>query len=348
MAVPFDLDRMALKGQPVSLIPNVMQTLNARDSVVNTLAGQFAVSDSGSLAFAPGGIFADEENSLVWVDQKGAERPITSARYEYLMPHLSPDGQRIVFRSARRLWIYDLARGTASPVTSADEGYPAFPIWSTDGKRVAFNWTRSFVPNLYWQAADGSSSVERLTSSDFWQAPESWSPDGGILAFTESSWEGGADILLLDLRSRRVRPFLNSAFLETDPSFSPDGRWLAYVSNESGQSEIYVRGFPGPGGKWRISSEGGRRPVWARDGRELFYSWGDQLWVADVQTGSNFSAGPPRLLLERPGWVFGDVSLDGQRFLMVKLGERKPSPVTELILVQNWFEELKRLVPTGK
>jgi serine/threonine-protein kinase len=163
------------------------------------------------------------------------------------------------------------------------------------------------------------------------------------------------DLFLLDLRSRRAEPFLNSRFGETFPEFSPDGRWLAYCSDESGREEVYVRPFPGPGGRWQISHEGGTENVWARDGKQVFYRWGDgQVWVVDIRTDEGFSVSKPRLLFDNPIHFSGrpirtfDVSPDGQRFLMVKMDERKPQPVTELILVQNWFEELKRLVPTRK
>ena len=156
------------------------------------------------------------------------------------------------------------------------------------------------------------------------------------------------------MRSRRIAPFLASQSGEEFPEFSPDGRWLAYASDESGRPEIYVRPFPGPGGRWQISQQGGVGPLWARNGKQLFYRSGDQVWGVDVQTGPAFSAGKPRLLFEQPGFLCGnpicgwDLSLDGQRFLMVKVDERKPAPVTELILVQNWFEELRRLGPNGK
>jgi serine/threonine-protein kinase len=347
MVVPFDPDRLVLSGEPVLVIPDVMQALKTGDSGTNTGAGQFSISDSGWLAFAPGGISPEEENSLVWLDRKGVEQPITSFRCKYVFPHLSPDGQRILYQSGSRLWVYDIDRGTASPLTS--EGWLGHAIWAPDGKRVTFNWMKWWMPNIYWLPADGSSPPERLTTSDFYQELGSWSPDGRTLAFAESSLESNFDILLLDLPSRRVRPFLSSAFIEADPAFSPDGRWLAYDGDESGRWEVYLRAFPGAGSKWQISNEGGYYPMWARNGRQLFYRWKDQVWIVDVQTGTTFSAGKPRLLLEQPGYgMFFDVSPDGQRLLMVKLDERKPQPVTEMILVQNWFEELKRLCAAGK
>jgi Tol biopolymer transport system component len=249
-------------------------------------------------------------------------------------------------------WVYDLNRGTAALITG--EGKTIFVSWTPDGKRVAFNWRSDGQFNLYWRPADGSQPMERLTTSDYRQDPGSFSPDGATLAFVEFRPETGLDILLLDLRSRRVTTFLNSRAWEGYPEFSPDGRWLAYVSDESGRAEVYVQPFPGPGGKWLISQEGGTEPLWARNGTQLFYRRDDQVWVVDVRTGTGFTPGKPRLLFKAPGFTWGwpvrawDISQDGQRFLMVKQEERKSQPVTEMILVQNWFEELKRLCPTGK
>jgi Tol biopolymer transport system component len=217
---------------------------------------------------------------------------------------------------------------------------------------VVFGWWKSGQPNLYWQLADGSQPMERLTTSENWQSPVSFCPDGTTLLFEESRPDIRSEINLLDLRPRRVTPFLKSKAYQESPQVSPDGRWIAYRSDESGRGEVYVRTFPGPGGKWQVSSEGGVEPIWARNGRRLFYRSTDrqQVWVVDVQTEGGFSPGKPRLLFKAPGLgAFGlDISLDGRHFLMEKDQERKPQPVTELILVQNWFEELKRLAPTGK
>jgi Tol biopolymer transport system component len=359
MVVPFDLERHEVTGQPVPAIANVMQALNVSASVYNTAAGQFSISDSGWLVYAEGGILPDRQNSLVWVDHKGGAEPIASFKAPFFAPRLSPDGQRIAYTTLGReqpLWVYDLNRGTASRLT--DEGRTSFVTWTPDGKRVVFDWSKTGAPNLYWQPADGSSAMERLMTSDYWQFPGSWSPDGTTLAFVEWPQLNIGDVLLLDLRSRRITPFLNSRADERYPEFSPDGRWMAYASDESGRWEVYVRPFPGPGGKWLISQEGGMAPLWARDGKQLFYKsgpWGhEKVWVVDVRTDGGFSASKPRLLFNAPGLGSGnpirtwDLSLDGQRFLMVKIEEAKSTPVTEMVLVMNWFEELKRLAPTNR
>ena len=162
------------------------------------------------------------------------------------------------------------------------------------------------------------------------------------------------DIAMLDVHSGRVTPFLNSQSDEKYPEFSPDGRWIAYVSSESGRYEVYVRPFPSSGMKLPVSTDGGMMPLWARNGKQLFYRWQDQVWAVDVRTEGGFSTSKPRLLFKISASDYDavgrtyDLSLDGLRFLMVKREDRKPTPVTEMIIIQNWFEELKRLVPTGK
>ncbi|MGA2260704.1 MAG: protein kinase [Acidobacteriota bacterium] len=355
MAVRFDLAGLNVIGQPFPLVENVMQAFSIFLEN-NTGAGQFGISDTGSLIYAAGGIVPDPNNSLVWVDQRGREQPVTLLQKPFFAPRLSPDGQRIAYGTYRReyqVWVYDLIRGTNSRLTG--EGWAIHPIWTPDGKRLLFSWEKSLEANLFWQPYDGSSPMERLTTSEYTHYPGSWSSDGKMVALVEEHRDtGDDDIAVLEVRSGRVTPFLNSQFNEMDPEFSPDGRWIAYSSDESNRFEVYVRPFPGPGMKHPVSSEGGVEPLWARNGKQLFYRWRNQVWVADVQTDGGFSTSKPRLLFEKPGYLYGDpirtydLSFDGQRFLMVKLEQRKPTPVTEMILVQNWFEELKQKVPTAK
>jgi serine/threonine protein kinase/Tol biopolymer transport system component len=360
MVVPFDPDKLQVTGQAVPALAKVSQALNTTNSGLDTGAGQFCISTSGSLVYASGGIVPDQENTLVWVDYRGKAEPIASFKAPFYAPRLSPDGQRIAYSRLgmeSHIWVYDLNRATATKLTS--EGMSQFAAWTPDGRRMVFDWVNTGVPNIYWQAVDGSSSMERLTQGEYHHWPGSWSPDGETLAFVQDHPDSGVDILFLSMRDRRITPFLNSPFNEEYPEFSPDGRWIAYGSDESGRLEVYVQPFPGPGGKWQISNEGGAEPLWSRNGKQLFYRQPyyrreNQVFVVDVQTGSGFSATKPRLLFEQSGYSgmapirTWDISPDGQRFLMVKQEERKPQPVTELILVQNWFEELKRLAPTGK
>jgi Tol biopolymer transport system component len=354
MAVRFDPVRLEVVGQPVALVENVMQAFSLRIGL-NTGAGQFGVSETGCLLYAAGGVVPDLKNSLVWVDYKGTEQPVMDLQYPFWAPRLSPDGRKIAYAtygSERQIWVYDLSTGTNSRLT--DAGWAEFPIWTPDNKRILFSWLKSGVPNLFWQPCDGSSPMERLTTSEYMQEAGSWSPDGKTAALVEIHQDTGEDIAVLDVGSGRVTPFLNSPFDEQFPEISPDGRWIAYTSDESKRNEVYVQPFPGPGMKYPVSAEGGDQPLWARDSKQLFYRWEDQVWVVDVRTNGGFATGKPRLVFERPGYYSSgpirsyDMSLDSQRFLMIKLDQRKPTPVTEMILVQNWLEELKRLVPTGK
>jgi len=353
MAVRFDPAGLRVIGQPIPVLDDVMQAL-VPWGYQNTGAGQFDVSESGTLVYVPGGVLPDLENSLVWVDQAGSEEPAVPLRFPFQAPRLSPDGRRIAYVTQAREWqvfVYDLEAGTNSRLTH--DGMSSRAIWAPDGNRIVFLRYVPFALNLFSQPFDGSAPMERLTTGDCDQYPGSWTPDGQALALVENHAETGSDIALLETGSGRTRPFLESPFEEIHPEFSPDGRWIAYVSDESGRSEVYVRSFPGPGVKHQVSIEGGVQPLWARDARQLFYRWNDQVWAADVVAGDGFSTGRPRLLFERPGYSPGnptrsyDLSHDGTRFLMVRQEERSPAPVTEMVLVQNWFEELQRLVPTG-
>jgi hypothetical protein len=353
MAVRFDLAELKVIDHPVALVEDVVQGFS-RGGTGNTGAGQFSVSDTGTLIYAAGGIIPVMENSLVWVDQKGIEQPLTTLQFPFGLPRLSPDGQKIVYITnglEQWVYVYDLARGTNTRLTS--EGRADWPIWSPDGKRILFDWQKSLVQSLFWMPSDGSAPMERLAPSEYQQAPGSWSPDGQTFSFLESHPGTGYDIALLDMRSRRVTQFINSKSTETQAEFSPDGRWIAYTSNVSGRNEVYVQPFPGPGSIQQISTEGGSEPLWSRGGKQLFYRLSGKAWAVDIKTGAGFSAGKPRLLFDKAGFGTSavarnwDISLDSQRFLMVKLDTKIPPPVTEMVLVLNWFEELKRLVPTG-
>ena len=201
--------------------------------------------------------------------------------------------------------------------------------------------------------ADGSGAEERLTTGEGNDAPGSWSPNGEVLLYVSGGV--GLDILALKLPERETQPFVQTPFFEGIPQFSPDGRWVAYPSDESesGRQEIYVRPYPGPGAKWQISTEGGTEPVWNPNGRELFYRSGNTMMAVDVATKPVFAAGRPRPLFTGDYVVRGttypnyDVSRDGRRFLMVQRSAQEHTTPTQIVAVLNWFDELKRLVPTS-
>jgi serine/threonine-protein kinase len=196
-----------------------------------------------------------------------------------------------------QLWLYDLTRDTLTPFTFEGNLNQA-PVWTPDGKRIAFNSNKEGPRNLFWQLADGSGGLERLSTSQGGQIPRSWSPDGKLLAFHEASAGTMRDIWVLRLSDHKAEPFLRTPFTEGAPSFSPDGRWLAYVSDESGRAEIYAQPYPRTGGKWRISAEGGLEPAWNRNGRELFYRNGNKMMAVEVVTKPTFSPGKPKMLFE--------------------------------------------------
>ena len=360
MAVPFDLARLEVTGGAVALIADVMQAGNTPSETSDSGAGQFSVSESGSLLYVPGGIFPDPERSLVWVDRTGAVQPLPLTARAYLSPRLSPDGHRVVFwtQGDRNVWVHDLARGTLTRLTS--EARNARAIWTRDGTRVTFGSATGGNENIFWRPADGRRTAERLTTSEALQYAASWSPDGQTLAFVESRPDTGNDIWVLPVQGdRRPRAIIQTRFGEAYPDFSPDGRWLAYASDESGRSEAYVQPYPGPGPPQQVSTDGGIGPAWSRDGRELFYttnqSFGGQatltkMMVVPVSLRPTFTAGTPRMLFQgRYGATAGirayDVTPDGRRFLMVQQKERPPVTAADMILVQNWVEELKSRVP---
>jgi eukaryotic-like serine/threonine-protein kinase len=347
LAVPFDLRQLAVTGPPVSVLEGVQ---------MNPVNGFVALSTSadGSLAYLPG-VSGAGELTLLWVDRKGAAQALPTPSRGYSGPQLSPDGKRLavgITGTNPGLWIYELARGTLTRLTTSI--LAPYQIWTSDGKRITFRSALGNPFNLDWMPVDGSGVEERLITGEGLPIPGSWSPDGQVLAFSEQNPTTGWDIWVLKLEgNRKPQPFLRTPSNEDAPIFSPDGRWLAYQSDESGRNEIYIRPFPSPGGRWQISTEGGTEPLWARIGQELFYRNGDKMMAVTIETKPNFTAAKPKLLF-KGNYVVGpfsfrpnyDVSADGQRFLMVKAAEQQQA-VSEIKLVLNWSEELKHLAPAG-
>jgi len=347
MAQPFDLRRLDVTGNSVPVVEHVSQTTNG--------AAQYSISDNGSLVYVSGALQL-AQSRLVWVSRNGIEQPLATAVNVYRVPSLSPDGRRIAVPIAgqeTQTWLYDLSRDTLTRLTFGGNQNQN-PIWTPDGKRIAFYSDKEGPLNIFWQLADGGSGLERLTTSEYRNTPSSWSPDGKLLAYVENNPTTGYDIWVLQLSDRKAHPFLQTKFNEGAPRFSPDGNWLAYNSDESGRSEVYIQPYPGPGGKWQISTEGGMEPAWNHNGRELFYRDGNKMMAVDIATQPSFAAGKPRMLFEgqyetTPNSLTNyDVSADGQRFLMLKPTEQTEAPPTQINVVLNWFEELKQKVPSGK
>jgi serine/threonine-protein kinase len=357
-AVPFDLKRLAVTGSPVPVLENIATS-------VPDGGGQFSFSDSGRLAYVTAENTVSEY-PVVWVDRRGATTSLVSERGSYANPRLAPDGRRLALTVLRDgnwdIWVYDLERGVPSRLTF-DDAAETEQIWSPDGRELVYASDKGGLDNLYRQRADGSGEVERLTTFEGSQWASSWSRDGRI-ALTASQAGSGFDVQVMPLAGeRKPETFLSTPFREADAAFSPDGRWIAYESNESGRLEVYVRPYPPGGGRWQVSDGGGAYPRWARDGRELFYRTDTGIMSAPIEAaGDTLRVGKPSVVLNGPfrggttglgvgGYSFADydVTPDGQRFVMFPAsagaGQAEHPHVT---LVTRWFEDLARTVPAGK
>lgn len=317
--------------------------------VDSTGFGIYDVNAAGMLVYARGYQWpADRE--LVWMGRNGAPGYLaTPDRRPFIRPALSPDGARIavtVEGTTSNLWIYEASNGRGTPLTVQQDDNDA-PVWSTDGRALFFSSNRDGPLNIFrvsW--GPGTEKVERLTSlMDTNVAPLCVTAGGATLLFGRQTPQTGRDILSLAIDSRETSDFLATPGEEYQAQVSPDGRWLAYTSNDSGRDEVYLRQFAGPA-KWRVSDQGSH-PVWGRDGRELFYRAGSDVMAVAVPPGS-FRASAPRVALSIPAdsdtaehGAF-DVSTDGKRFLVVRALPRPPRP-TDVVIVPNWGAEL-----TGK
>jgi serine/threonine-protein kinase len=317
------------------------------------------VAQDGSLVYLAGDVDIEvgAKRTLVWVDRRGREEAINAPPRAYVYPRISPDGTKVAVDVRDQdldIWVWNFARATLTRLTF-DPGLDQSPLWTPDGRRVVFGSTPKEPMNLFWQAADGTGAVERLTTSPNSQFPNAFSPDLTRLVLWEERPGMGSDLFILTMEGeRRVQPLIQTSFSEHNAEVSPDGRWLTYQSNESGQFEVYVRPFPQvDGGRWQVSTGGGTAPVWARSGRGLFY------FVAPRADDDGADSARPHVYFRQAAaCVRGpvsrgntgrtyDVSADGQRFLMIKeaASTNEAAAPPQIVVVQNWHEELKRLVP---
>jgi serine/threonine-protein kinase len=337
LAAPFDLNELRVTGVPVPVLEGVR-------SAPRWGHAEYDVSEGGTLVYVPGRAWGDDYR-VVWVNRRGEKTPILDVRGGYLAPRLSPDGRMLALDrdgANVRLEIFDLQRETLTPLVSGFDN--AYPVWSPASDRLAFMSTREGAFNLFTVRADGSSPVERLTTSEQNQNTSSWI--GEDLAFTETHPETGDDIWILSMTGDRTpRPFLRNEANELAPAISPDGRWIAYTSDESGREEVYILPMEGTGGRRQVSTAGGSVPRWRADGRELFYVQGNRMTAVETRMDDELGLGLPRTLFELSQGLISlyDVTPDGERFVMVDATESEPPP-HEIILVQNWFEEVRRLV----
>ncbi len=346
MAVPFNLQQLKVTGSPIPLIEGV--------SVQVRGAASFSFSDNGSLVYFPGGGAGMVERALVWVDRKGIAKPMTADKRPYRFPRISPDGRWVAFvivdESGTNIWIYDVERGTQTPFTFKGS-INSSQCWTTDGERLTFSSNRDGINNLYWKRSDGIGEAELILSGEYPLWGGSWSPDNKI-AFYETNPTTQRDIFVFNMQDSTASPFLDTSADERSAMFSPDGHWLAYVSNKSGQNEVYIKSYPGPEREWQVSTAGGTEAMWAPDGQELFYRNGDKMMAVSFQAKPILKLGTPQVLFE--GQYFSsvntpqyDVHPDGDRFLMVTTATAEESTTSQINVVLNWFEELKSLFNTG-
>jgi serine/threonine protein kinase/Tol biopolymer transport system component len=339
-AVPFDAARLEARGDPTH--------------VADGGASSFAVSREGTLVYRSDD--GAKHRTLVWVDRNGREEDLGAPPGDYLLPRVSPDGLRVALDVGgpdRNIWVWDIRRKLLECVTlnPAEDGWPR---WSPDGRWLFFASTRDgLVPNIFRQAADRSGSAERVIVSERLQHPTGFAPDGKLLIGERAPDNGLSDIVAYSFDTRRVEPVITEGD-EGAGAVSPDGRWISYESIESGQIDVYVRPYPKTdGGRWKVSRNGGRQAAWSRDARELFYrDYGGALIAVPVPPGPRFLPGEQVTILPAQTTYAGsgaaitsrtyDVSPDGSRFLMIRIGNNRQS---SLIVVQNWSEELKARVP---
>lgn len=352
-AVAFDERTLDVSGTPLKVLDGVLMS-------ANTGTAYFDISPNGDLAYAVGPA-ENGERTFHWVDRRGRSTPLPLAPRSYLNPRLSPDGKLLAVEVEgpnHDFYTYDFDREVMSKITN--DGTSHAPIWSPDGRRIAYRTWQGGEMTMSWMPADRSGPPERLVNFTAWQSAVSFSPDGKFLAFDQydrtSSLGGDVWILPLD-GDRKPQPFVKTSFPEGGAKFSPDGKWVVYSSMESGRAEVYVQAWPGPGAKIQISAEGGTDPVWRRDAKEVFYRNGREMLAVAVTTALEFKAGRPHVLWTGDymhglssscGWkgtstTSYDVSLDGERFLMIKDTDQRLF-ASRIMVVVNWADELKRMM----
>ncbi len=343
LAVPFDLNRLVVTGAPVTLVEHVA-------TIPRGGYGGFHLARAGSLAFQQEPSLAGRV--LAWVARSGVETPLPIPPRSFMTPRVSPDGKTVAFavddRDRRDIWTYELAADQLTRVTR--EGDNLAPLWTLDGRRLTYTKRRGDMQHLFWQAADGSGTSELLLTSRNRLWPNAWTGDDRTLVYVEDPPSDDVQIFVLRLDGeRRPQRLTHGPGAKGFPNLSRDSRWLAFMSQETGRNEVYVDAFPALDSHHQVTVEGGREPIWSRDGRELFYRSGREMFAVPVDTGRTFSTGKPVRLFEGrfvSEVLDYDVAPDG-RFLMIKPSEEEQAPA-HLNVVLNWVDELVRRVPSGK
>jgi serine/threonine-protein kinase len=349
-AAPFDLERLELRGAPSPILPEVGWKTSSG-------AAQFDFSRNGTVVYQTGGTRTSPV-TLQWLDRTDKMQPLLGKPGDYRLGQLSADGNRLALESAGDIWVYEWQRDIMRRLTFGGGG--RHPIWSPNGRYIAFQGTGG----MFWIQADGAVNPQTLTQTKNRHVPGSFTPDGRRLVFAEDNPETGFDIWTVavesdgaGLRAGKPEVFLRTSFDEGQPTLSPDGRWLAYDSDESGTFQVYVRAFPDKGGKWQISNGGGRNPVWSRNGRDLFFRTMDNQIMVTAYTvqGDSLLVEKPRPWSEKKLANVGfrrnfDVAPDGKRIAVLMPAESLAAQKAQshVIFLLNFFDELRRRVPTGR
>ena len=349
-AVPFDLDKLETRGTALPVLDDVGYNPASFES-------QFDVSRDGTLVYRKsGGAAADQTTTIQWLDAAGKRQPLVAQPAAYFSARLSPDGKRLAAavgpQGGLGIQVYDLQRETWSKLTF-DSGIHANPVWSPDGRYVVFG----SLNGLQWTRADGSGQPQPLTSGNFIQVPGSISPDGKRVSYFQVGgqsnsgrqiWSAPVEENGAGLKAGTAEQLLKSQFNDQQPVFSPDGKWLAYQSSAAGQPEVYVRAFPDNGGLWKISTNGGTNPVWSRGAHELLYQAGNQIMAVSYSVNGNaFVPEKSRVWAAQAGGEFQDLSADGKRAVILSPVATTETPTAEheVVLIQNFLDELRRKVP---
>jgi Tol biopolymer transport system component len=348
MAQGFDADTLELKGDAFPVVEQIV-----RNPVIGR--AMFSVSDNGVLVFRTGNI---NSNQLIWFDRSGKQLGTLASGSGYNSPALSPDGKKVAVSrvdlqtgTGSDIWLIDLERGTQIRLTS-DPASDIYPSWSPNGDRIAFISTRGGATSIYQKSSSGASTEEPLFSSAELKYNPQWSPNGQSIIYSQLNTRTNVDLHLLSLAGeKKSTGVLQTNFIEAQARFSPNGRWVSYISNETGQFEVYVESFPVTGGKLAISNGGGSQPQWRADGRELYYYSPDRkLMAVEVNgDGPTFKAGEAKSLFEIrvsaadqnfPGNGYYTVTHDGKRFLVSSILEAPERQQVNVIV--NWAADLKR------
>ncbi len=355
-AVPFDLRGPEAIGQAVPAIEGV---------TANPMVGgaQLSVSTEGTLVYVPG-TAADMAYPIDWMRRDGKVSVLRATKVLWANPRFSPDGQKLaldIFDGQRNIWVYDWARDTSTQLTFGPLAH--YPVWTPDARRVAFASDRdNGIGNLYWVKADGTGDVTRLTDSQNAERAYSWHPSGKFLAYQANRPGTGWDLMILPIEGDAAggwapgtpTVFLSTTATEQAPMFSPDGRWIAYQSNEAGgRFDVYVRPFPGPGGgKWRISTDGGTEPRWSASAHELLFLNQGQVMVASYTVaGDSLLMDTPRAWASTNGRVLGagyDLHPDGQRLALLAAPDQALVVRDKAVFVFNFFDYLRKIAPVSK